>query len=165
MTSFFRFGFVASLVFLSLAFGFANVLADEVDAEALAEARELLKSGREQMVREELHLTASEAAAFWPIYELFRGDIERVRDRQSKMVTTYVEAHWAAQLNDDIAKYVLDEHFAIERDLLKVEKKYLRRFQRVLPVAKVTRFYQLENMIDADIDSALANLIPLFEAS
>jgi hypothetical protein len=33
-----------------------------------------------------------------------------------------------------------------------------------LPAAKVTRFYQLENKLDAEIDVALAGLIPLYEA-
>jgi len=165
MISFFRFGCIASLVVLSLTFGFESILADEVDAEALAEARELLKSGREQLVRDELQLTESEASDFWPIYEQYRGEIERVRDRQAKMVSEYVEAYWAAELNDDLAKHVLDEHLAIEGALLKVDKKFLRRFRKVLPAAKVTRFYQLENKLDAEIDVSLANLIPLFEAS
>jgi len=165
MISYFRFGCIASLLIVSLTFGFAFVLADEVDAEALAEARELLKSGREQLVRDELQLTESEAAAFWPIYEQYRSEIERVRDRQAKMVSEYMEAYWAAELNDDLAKHVLDEHLAINGALLKVEKKFLRRFRKVLPAAKVTRFYQLENKLDAEIDVSLANLIPLFETS
>lgn len=165
MNSYSRFGCIASLLIVSLTFGHSSVLANEVDAEALAEARELLKSGREELVREELQLTGSEASAFWPIYERYRSDVERVRDRQAKMVSEYVEAYWAAELNDTLAKHVLDEHFAIEGALLKVEKKYLRRFRKALPAAKVTRFYQLENKLDAEIDSSLANLIPLYEAS
>jgi hypothetical protein len=164
MNSFFRRGFIAALALLPLIFGSATAFADEVDAEALAEARDLLKSGREELVRGELHLTESEVAAFWPIYEQYRDDIERVRDRQAKMISTYVEAYWAAELNDDLAKDILDEHFAVNSALLKVEKKYVRRFGKVLPAAKVTRFYQLENKLDAEIDVALANLIPLYEA-
>jgi hypothetical protein len=55
-------------------------------------------------------------------------------------------------------------HFLIENDLLVVEKKYVRRFRKAIPTAKVTRFYQLENKLDAEIDVALAQLIPLYEA-
>ena len=49
--------------------------------------------------------------------------------------------------------------------LLKAEKKYLRRFRKALPASKVTRFYQLDNKLDAEIDVALAALIPLYDAS
>jgi hypothetical protein len=76
-----------------------------------------------------------------------------------------MEAYWDADLDDELAKHVLDEHFAVNSALLKVEKKYLRRFRKALPAAKVTRFYQLDNKLDAEIDVALAKLIPLFDAS
>ena len=165
MTLFYRRGVLVALTFLLLTFGVTDGFADEFDAEALAEARELLKSGRKDLVREELHLTESEAAAFWPIYEQYRDDIESVRDRQAKMISTYMEAYWKQELNEELAKHVLDEHFAVNSALFKVEKKYLRRFQKVLPASKVVRFYQLNSKLDAEIDVALAGLIPLFDAS
>ena len=165
MTLFYRRGVLVALTFLLLTFGVTDGFADEFDAEALAEARELLKSGRKDLVRVELHLTESEAAAFWPIYEQYRDDIERVRDRQAKVISTYMEAYWAAELNEELAKHVLDEHFAINSALLKTEKKYLRQFRKVLPASKVTRFYQLDNKLDAEIEVALAALIPLFDGS
>ncbi len=165
MTLLFRRGFLVAWTFLLLTFSITDVFANEIDSEALAEARTLLKSGREELVREELHLTQSEAAAFWPVYEQYRDDIERVRDRQAKMISTYMEAYWNAELNEELAKHVLDEHFAINSALLKAEKKYLRRFRKALPASKVTRFYQLDNKLDAEIDVALAALIPLYDAS
>ena len=165
MTLFFRRRFLVALTFLLLTFGVTGAFASEIDSEALAEARELLKSGRDDLVREELHLTESEAAAFWPLYEQYRDDVERIRDRQAKMITTYMEAYWGAELNEELAKHVLDEHFAVNSALLKTEKKYLRRFRKVLPASKVTRFYQLDNKLDAEIDVALAALIPLYDGS
>jgi len=165
MTAFIRPGFLVTLTLLTLTFGVTDVRANEIDSATLAEARTLLKSGREDLVREEMELTESEAAAFWPIYERYRDDIERIRDRQAKMITTYMEAYWDADLDDELAKHILDEHFAVNSALLKVEKKYLRRFRKALPAAKVTRFYQLDNKLDAEIDVALAKLIPLFDAS
>jgi len=165
MNVFFRRGFIAILALLPLTLGIPTAFADEVDAEALAEARALMKSGREELMREEMQLTESEVAAFWPVYEQYRSAIDTVRDRQAKMISAYMEAYWAADLSDELAKDVLDEHFAISSAILKVEKKYLRRFRKVLPAAKVTRFYQLESKLQAEIDIVLANLIPLFETS
>jgi len=165
MKLFFRRGSIVALALIPLTFGSSITFADEVDAEALAEGRALMKIGREEMMREEMQLTESEDAAFWPVYEQYRSEVETVRDRQAKMISTYMEAYWAAELNDELAKDVLDEHFAISSAILKLEKKYLRRFRKVLPTAKVTRFYQLESKLQAEIDIFLANLIPLFESS
>jgi len=164
MNLFFRRGFIAALALLPLALGSSIVVADEVDAEALAEARALLKAGREELVRDELYLTESESAAFWPVYEQYRDEVDTVRDRQAKIISIYVEAYWAANLGDELAEKILEVHFLIENDLLAIEKKYVRRFRKTIATAKVTRFYQLENKLDAEIDVALAQLIPLYEA-
>lgn len=165
MNLFFRRGFIAAIALLPLTLGSSVALADEVDAEALAEARALMKSGREELMRGEMQLTESEAAGFWPVYEQYRSEVEIIRDRQAKMISAYMEAYWAAELSDDLAKDVLDEHFAISSAILKVEKNYLRKFRKVLPVAKVTRFYQLESKLQAQVDIVLADLVPLYETS
>ena len=165
MKLFFRRGSIVALALIPLTLGSSITFADEVDTKALAEGRALMKLGREELMRGEMQLTESEDAAFWPVYEQYRSEVETVRDRQAKMISTYMEAYWAAELNDELAKDVLDEHFAISSAILKLEKKYLRRFRKVLPTAKVTRFYQLESKLQAEIDIFLANLIPLFESS
>ena len=164
MNVFFRRGVIAVLALLPLTLGSSIAVADEVDAEALAEARALLKAGREELVRDELYLTESESAAFWPVYEQYRDEVDTVRDRQAKIISIYVEAYWAANLGDELAEKILEVHFLIENDLLAIEKKYVRRFRKTIATAKVTRFYQLENKLDAEIDVALAQLIPLYEA-
>ena len=164
MNSFFRHGFIATLALLPLSLGFSAAFANEIDAEALAEARALLKAGREELVREELYLTESESAAFWPIYEQYRGEIDAIRDRQAKVISIYMEAYWDARLGDELAEKMLEVHFLMEKDLLGTEKKYVARFRKAIATAKVTRFYQLENKLDAEIDVALAQLIPLYEA-
>ena len=164
MNSSFRRGFCTALAFLALILASSVSVAEEIDAEALAEARALLKAGREELVREEMYLTESERAAFWPVYEQYRDEVDTVRDRQAKIIAIYVEAYWDAQLSDELAEKILEVHFLIENELLAIEEKYVRRFRKTIPTAKVTRFYQLENKLDAEIDVALAQLIPLYEA-
>ena len=131
--------------------------------QAFAEARSLIESEREQIIREELALTGSEAASFWPLYQKYRS--ERVRDRQAVMISKYLKAYDDADLSEGLAKDMLDEHLSIKSDLLKLQKQYLRQFRKVLPEVTVARFYHLENKLDAEIDIALADLIPLFETS
>lgn len=137
--------------------------AQVLDSRALADARELLQTGRQEIVREELRLTDSESSAFWPIYDQYRLGVKQVRDRQVEMISGYMKVYDAGELNDKFAVSLVDDHFAIANDLLKVQKKYRRKFLRVLPAVKVARFYQLENKMDAEIDIQLAEVIPLLE--
>jgi hypothetical protein len=166
MMLFHRRGYFATLLILPVFLvDPADSFAQQAVNQEFAEARSLIESERQQIIREELALTGSEAAAFWPLYQKYRSDIERVRVRQDKMITTYLKAYNDADLSEGLAKDMLDEHLEIKSDLLQVQKKYLRQFRRVLRELTVARFYHLENKLDAEIDIALADVIPLFEAS
>ena len=49
----------------------------------------------------------------------------------------------------------------IEKLTLKLRKAYLRKFRKVLPEIKVTRYYQIENKIQKALMFELAANIPL----
>lgn len=134
-----------------------------LESENLASARTLLQAEREQIFREELRLTDAEAQEFWPLYERYNDELTVVRNRRVEMIANYLRAYRAAELNDEVARALLEDHLDIESDILKIRQKYVRRFQRVISAMKVTRFYQLENKIDAETDAELALVVPLFD--
>jgi len=67
----------------------------------------------------------------------------------------------AQEINDEIAQAMLKEFISIRQAELDVTRKYLKRFQKILPAKKVARFIQLENKLDTVIDFELASEIPL----
>jgi len=133
------------------------------DPEALAEARAALAYERQKVVREDLLLTESEATLFWPVYAEYQKEMTAVRDRQTELITGYLQAYDSAELSDSYADTLLKNYMSIESDVLKVRQRFLPRFKKVLPSLKVARFYQIENKIDAEIDVNLADMIPLVE--
>ena len=64
---------------------------------------------------------------------------------------------------DDTAKKLLNEVLAIEGAELDMRKSYVPKFEKVLPAAKVARYYQIENKIRAAVRYELAEGIPLVE--
>jgi hypothetical protein len=44
-----------------------------------------------------------------------------------------------------------------------VKKRYVKRFQDVLPPKKLARFFQIDNKMDAFINAAIAKEVPLVE--
>ena len=73
------------------------------------------------------------------------------------------DAFSEAEVDAELARDLLDDYFDIESDMLRIRKRYVRRFQAVIPAMKVTRFYQLENKLDAEVDAELAATMPLFD--
>lgn len=156
-------GFQAGMATLILLLMSGSVSGQTHDPEALAVARASLQSERQEIVREELQLTESEALLFWPIYEKYRDEMVLIGDRRTEMITGYLRAYDSADLSDRYADELLKNFFAIESDILKVRKKFLPKFRKALTSLKVARFYQVENKIDAEIDVNLADMIPLVE--
>lgn len=66
-------------------------------------------------------------------------------------------------MTNEYADGLIKDNFEIKGDLLQIQKKFVRRFRKVLPALKVARFYQLENKMDAEIDAQLALFVPLVE--
>ena len=57
----------------------------------------------------------------------------------------------------------VDARMEIETAYLAIEKKFLAQFRTVLSSLKATRFYQLENKINAESEAQLAQAIPLVD--
>lgn len=138
---------------------------DEATAEdpALGEARLLLQAGREDIIRDEIRFTESEALAFWPAYDSYHIEIMAVRDRHSKLVVSYLKAYRAGSVSEEYAEQVVDDYLDIKSELLKIQKKHLKSFRKALPARKAARFYQLENKLDAELEVQLAHFVPLID--
>jgi hypothetical protein len=121
--------------------------------------RSVVQSQRQAIVEAALNLTESESAGFWPLYQSYREDMARIEDRSVELITEYGENYDI--LTEEQAESMLQEHMDIQRAELKIRQKYLKSFRKVIPPMKLTRFYQLENKMDAAIDYELALEIPL----
>jgi hypothetical protein len=129
----------------------------------LATARELIQMGREEAIREEMRFTAEQATAFWPLYADYRAELSVAQDRYIVMLVDYVGDYYDYKLTDQDAERILKDYFSIEKDILKIREKYVRRFRKILSPASVMRLYQLENKIEAEVNVALAQSVPLME--
>ena len=130
---------------------------------AIVEARALLQAERKEIISDEIRFSTAEAEAFWPLYDQYRADILEIRDRQAEVVVTFWSAYRSGTVSEQMANDLVDGYLDIKSDLLKVQKKYLPKFRKVLPARKVGRFYQLENKLDAEADIQLARVLPLMD--
>lgn len=156
---------VLAVAWLASAAGVAAQPADTsiLEDQLFAEARALLQEGRREIIADELRMSDQEAAAFWPVYDAYHSSVMAVRDRQAGIIGDYLKRYRAGEVSEDYAEELLDQGLDIKQDLLKVQRRYLKRFQKALPIRKVVRFYQLESKMDAQIDAQLAVAIPLMD--
>jgi len=121
--------------------------------------RSVAQTERKAIVAQAMILTDQESTAFWPVYNDYRAAMAKVNDRLVKVVTDYAAVR--NTMTDEQAKTLLNDHIKFEQDLLNVRKKYIKKFNKAIPMVKVARFYQIENKLDILQKMSLASQIPL----
>ena len=145
---------------LALIAAFATpTYAQEQPADNMQILIEKLKADKKLLVAENMQLTEKEAKAFWPVYESYQKDLDKINQRLGKAINEYA-ANFQS-LTDEVADKLVTEATAIEVDRTKLIQSYLPKLKKVLPVKKVALYYQLENKIRAVVNFQLAANIPL----
>jgi hypothetical protein len=147
---------VAVLLIVLLALPLAAQKEADMDA-----AREALRVEKKALVTANMQLTESEAKAFWPVYEEYQTEIEAIGDRMVKLIEHYGITHKV--MSDDVAAKQLRMLLDIQSDRLKLQEEYLPKFEKVLPMTKVARYYQIENKFRVAVDYDITAKIPLAE--
>jgi hypothetical protein len=135
--------------------------AQDKPADNMAIVLEKVRADKKLLVAANMDLTEQEAAAFWPVYESYQKEIGALNERTRKAIESYASVYNQGAVADDVAKKLLDEVLAIDAAELELRRSYVPKFQKVLPAAKVARYYQIENKVRAAIRYELANGIPL----
>jgi predicted outer membrane protein len=137
--------------------------AQDAAADNTAILLEKVRADKKLLVAANMNLTEQEATAFWPVYETYQKELNTLNVRIKDTIKRYAEAYTQGAVSDDTAKKLLDESLAIEAAELEMKKSYVPKFGKVLPAAKVARYYQIENKIRSTIKAELAAEIPLVD--
>ena len=143
-------------------FGVAQVgAAQDKPADNMQILRDKLRADKKVVVAANMELTESEAKGFWPIYEQYQKDLQKINQRIVKLLESYADDFHKKSLTDDKAKNLIDEAVAIEQAEANLKSAYAPKLGKALPVKKVARYLQIENKIRAVIKYDLAQGVPL----
>jgi len=145
-------------------FGFAPLsLAQDKPADNMQILRDKIKADKKLLVATNMEFTESEAKGFWPIYEEYQKDLQKINQRIAKLLEGYAADFRSKSLTDDKAKKLIDDAVAIEQAEANLKSSYAPKLSKVLPVKKVARYLQIENKIRALVKYDLAAGVPLVQ--
>jgi hypothetical protein len=125
--------------------------------------RQKLKADKRLVVADNLTLNDKEAKGFWPLYDSYQGDLAKLNQRISGLVTAFIEAYGKGMIPDDVAQKLMKDSAQIDRDELELKQAHLARVEKVLRPSKVIRYAQIENKIRTVIKYELALALPIAE--
>ena len=154
----------AGAVVAIILFGFVPYsVAQDKPPDNMQILRDKIKADKKLLVATNMELTESEAKGFWPIYDEYQKDLQKINRRLVGLLDSYAADFRDKSLTDDKAKKLIDEAVAIEVAEANLKSTYAPKLSKALPVKKVARYLQIENKIRAVVRYELAQGVPLVQ--
>ena len=151
-------------VIMLMTLGFAMPgLAQDKPADNMQILRDKIKADKKLVVATNMELTESEAKDFWPIYDQYQRDLQKINQRIANVLEGYAADFRGKSLTDEKAKKLIEEAVAIEQAEANLKRTYAPKLSKVLPVKKAARYLQIENKIRAVVKYDLAQGVPLVQ--
>jgi cell fate (sporulation/competence/biofilm development) regulator YlbF (YheA/YmcA/DUF963 family) len=148
-----------SILLITLVLGFTVNAQDFNDY--LEVSREVLKTEKKALIAEVMQFSAEESQAFWPLYNEYEQKKYTVNTRYFNMAQKFADNY--EEMSDEIAVEIINEALGVRLELVKLQKSYAKKFQKILSPQKTIRYIQAENKIKALIDAEMALQIPLLD--
>jgi len=158
-----KFFVIAALAFSAL-FSMPSYAADQTPQtpEEQQIARDKMKADKKFVVSDNLNLTGSESKVFWPLYEAYQADQDKLDDRLIAIIQDYAKNY--KTMTDAVALKIITQRTDLDVERTKLVQSYLPKFSAVLPGVKTARYYQVEYRVRLLLSLDLAKQIPMVEA-
>jgi hypothetical protein len=108
-------------------------------------------------------LTEGEAKGFWPVYEDYQKELQKLNERTANTIVAYAKEYNADSLTDEKAKSLMHQYLDVQEAEVKLQRSFVPKLSKVLPAKKVVRYLQIESKIRAIVKYELASQVPLVQ--
>jgi hypothetical protein len=129
--------------------------------QQLALMRQDIQSIRKKLIGDNLNLTVTEAAKFWPVYEEYATDFGKIDEDRSLIVKEYSDSFGC--VTDEQADNLIRRWLDTDISAAKLRQKYVPIVRMVLPAKKAATFFQIDRRVSMMIDVQITSQIPLVQ--
>ncbi len=122
---------------------------------------EVLTENWDDLIGGVLDLSEQEAAAFWPLYETYKGEVGAVWQQRIALVKQYL-AH-RTTMSAEEARQILADSMQARKKRVELDLKWADVFDDVLPPQKVVRLFQAENKLETMMAMEIVRDVPLYK--
>jgi hypothetical protein len=133
--------------------------AETYDDAYLEMLRSDIRTQKTAAITQVLMLSDAESEAFWPVYRQYELELSKIADKRLALIKDYA-LHYDT-LSNVKAGEILKTSFGLQEERLKLQRRYMKEFDKVLPTTTVVRYFQTERMIEELIDLQIMAELPL----
>ncbi len=122
--------------------------------QAIADLRQEAGQDRRDIVKANMLLTASEGNTFWPLYDEYRNERNALNDKKVALIKDFLSKR--DTMSQDDAEKLTKQFFEQQKDTVSLKEKYWSRMNKVLSARTTSRFFQIDQKLDAAVDLVIA---------
>lgn len=104
-------------------------------------------------------LSATDAAKFWPIYDDYEAQLNRLNDQRVENINEYVRTY--NQMTDSKADELIQNAMAYQKQRSELLATTYDRVKQILGAVTAARFVQIEHQLLSLIDLQIASSLPV----
>lgn len=134
--------------------------AEKLNSEHYIElVRRDVRQDAREIIGQQMTFKQAEAEKFWPVYERYEADLNRLGDQKLALIKDYADNY--KTMTEDKAGELTSK--AIELDILRTSllQQYLPQFQKALTNRRAAQFYQVEMPLLKIVDLQIASQMPM----
>lgn len=120
----------------------------------IALLRKDLRSQKKQIVAANMDLTDAEAEKFWPVYDRYAADLNKIYDLKIALVEEYLDNY--KTMNGEEAENYIRRRAGADDDAMQLRLKYVPEFRKVLSGRQAALFFQIDWRLDLLVNLQLA---------
>ncbi|MFB3070526.1 MAG: hypothetical protein ACE1ZK_00510, partial [Nitrospirales bacterium] len=108
------------------------VLAQEASNANMEILAQKIKADKKLVVAMNMNLSDAEAKGFWPVYNNYQADLQKVNQRLGALISDYADAYNSGSISDDTAGKLIKEWLQAEAEEMKLRVANVKKLAKVL---------------------------------
>ncbi len=136
----------------------AQTVADDLSEFVQLSASDIRNMSR-NIISGVMDFTEEEGTAFWPVYEEYQTEYDKISDRMQAVIEDY-QANLTT-MDDNKAKDLAERTFRIDEEKTRLQNKYFKEFCKVIAPKRATQLFQVLRRVDLLINLKIAATLPI----
>jgi len=134
-----------------------------INAQTTDDMIELIKSdvktNRKAIITESMAFTETESKAFWPVYNEFEIEMEKLANKRIQNIKDYADNY--DNMTNEKADQLMKTAFDFQQSRQKLNESYYKKFAKALTPITAAKYMMIENQIQLLIDVSIASELPI----
>jgi hypothetical protein len=136
--------------------------AQEIDViTAIELMRTNLKVQKKQLLIQSMRLNEEQARIFWPIYDEYDHELDRLNDKMLGIIMDYSKTH--QNMTDKIAHDLMTRSLDNQTKKLVLKKAYAKKIEKFMSSKIAARFVQADGVLNKLIELQIDARLPLIQ--